>query len=174
MEWGNTERTPCSWKLAARDFKEFIRVAGLSHVRTAPDYPQSNGKIERWHRSLKSDCLRPGTPPCPAPLLPHPLLPFDAEPLQPRHTLCSSLPYLVSSIRLGAFIVCVPNVIVHTALRTTLRLPFVLQSLAVSLLLVSQLAILIRRIEQNVGFFQLSYATADALRRLRLAFEFTA
>jgi transposase InsO family protein/transposase-like protein len=48
----------------ARDFKEFIRVAGLSHVRTAPYYPQSNGKIERWHRSLKSDCLRPGTPLC--------------------------------------------------------------------------------------------------------------
>ena len=48
----------------ARDFKEFIRVAGLSHVRTSPYYPQSNGKIERWHRSLKSDCLRPGTPLC--------------------------------------------------------------------------------------------------------------
>lgn len=48
----------------ARDFKEFIRVAGLTHVRTAPYYPQSNGKIERWHRSLKSDCLRPGTPLC--------------------------------------------------------------------------------------------------------------
>jgi transposase InsO family protein len=48
----------------ARDFKEFIRLAGLTHVRTAPYYPQSNGKIERWHRSLKSDCLRPGTPLC--------------------------------------------------------------------------------------------------------------
>ncbi len=22
----------------------------------------SNGKIERWHRSLKSECIRPGTP----------------------------------------------------------------------------------------------------------------
>lgn len=48
----------------ARDFKELIRIAGLSHVRTSPYYPQSNGKIERWHRSLKSDCLRPGTPLC--------------------------------------------------------------------------------------------------------------
>jgi transposase InsO family protein len=46
----------------ARDFKEFIRVCGMTHVRTSPYYPQSNGKIERWHRSLKEDCLRPGTP----------------------------------------------------------------------------------------------------------------
>ena len=25
-------------------------------------YPQSNGKIERWHKSLKSECIRPLTP----------------------------------------------------------------------------------------------------------------
>jgi transposase InsO family protein len=46
----------------ARDFKEFIRSAGMTHVRTSPYYPQSNGKIERWHKSLKSECIRPGTP----------------------------------------------------------------------------------------------------------------
>ena len=46
----------------ARDFKEFIRICGMTHVRTSPYYPQSNGKIERWHRSLKSECIRPGTP----------------------------------------------------------------------------------------------------------------
>ena len=45
-----------------KDFKEFIRLAGLTHVRTSPYHPQSNGKIERWHRSLKLDCLRPGCP----------------------------------------------------------------------------------------------------------------
>jgi transposase InsO family protein len=45
-----------------RDFKEFIRIAGMTHVRAAPYHPQSNGKIERWHKSLKSECLRPGTP----------------------------------------------------------------------------------------------------------------
>jgi transposase InsO family protein len=45
----------------ARDFKEFIRIAG-THVRTSPGYPQSNGKLERWHKSLKSECIRPGTP----------------------------------------------------------------------------------------------------------------
>lgn len=46
----------------AKDFKEFIRVAGMTHVRTAPYYPQSNGKIERWHKTLKEDAIRV-TPP---------------------------------------------------------------------------------------------------------------
>ncbi len=32
----------------AKDFKEFIRISGMTHVRTAPYYPQSNGKLERW------------------------------------------------------------------------------------------------------------------------------
>lgn len=44
----------------AKDFKEFIRIAGMKHVRTSPYYPQSNGKIERWHHTLKSECIRPG------------------------------------------------------------------------------------------------------------------
>jgi putative transposase len=46
----------------AKDFKEFIRISGMTHVRTSPYYPQSNGKIERWHKSLKAECIRPGTP----------------------------------------------------------------------------------------------------------------
>ena len=46
----------------ARDFKEFIRICGMTHVRTSPYYPQSNGKIERWHQSLKGECIRPGAP----------------------------------------------------------------------------------------------------------------
>lgn len=46
----------------AKDFKEFIRICGMTHVKTSPYYPQSNGKIERWHKSLKSECIRPGTP----------------------------------------------------------------------------------------------------------------
>ena len=46
----------------ARDFKEFIRISGMTHVRTSTFYPQSNGKIERWHKSLKTECIRPGTP----------------------------------------------------------------------------------------------------------------
>jgi putative transposase len=46
----------------AKDFKEFIRLCGMTHVRTSPYYPQSNGKIERWHGTLKRDCLRPHVP----------------------------------------------------------------------------------------------------------------
>jgi len=44
----------------ARDFKEFIRICGMTQVRTSPFYPESNGKIERWHQSLKAECVRPG------------------------------------------------------------------------------------------------------------------
>jgi transposase InsO family protein len=46
----------------AKDFKEFIRIAGMTHVRTSPYYPQSNGKIERWHKTLKGDCIRAKVP----------------------------------------------------------------------------------------------------------------
>jgi transposase InsO family protein len=49
-------------QFVARDFKEFIRIAGLTHVPTSPYYPQSNGKIEHWHKSLKTHCIRPGVP----------------------------------------------------------------------------------------------------------------
>ena len=34
----------------------------MTHVRTSPYYPQSSGKIESWHKTLKRDCLRPRTP----------------------------------------------------------------------------------------------------------------
>jgi len=46
----------------ARDFKAFIALCGMTHVRTRPYYPQSNGKLERYHRTLKTDAIRPGTP----------------------------------------------------------------------------------------------------------------
>ena len=46
----------------ARDFKQFVRLSGMDHVRTSPYYPQSNGKIERWHGSLKVEAVRPKTP----------------------------------------------------------------------------------------------------------------
>jgi len=49
-------------QFVARDFKAYIRQCGMTHVRTAPYYPQSNGKIESWHRTLKRECIRPKTP----------------------------------------------------------------------------------------------------------------
>lgn len=42
----------------ANDFKVFIRFMEMTHAKTSPYYPQSNGKIERWHRTLKSECVR--------------------------------------------------------------------------------------------------------------------
>lgn len=46
----------------AKEFKEYIRLCGMTHVRTSPYYPQSNGKIERFHKSIKTECIRPRTP----------------------------------------------------------------------------------------------------------------
>ena len=46
----------------ARDFKEFIRLSEMTHVRTSPYYPQSNGKLERWNHSFKAEGFRPGVP----------------------------------------------------------------------------------------------------------------
>lgn len=46
----------------ARDFKEFIRLWQSSHIFTSPHYPQSNGKLERFHRTLKEQAIRPKTP----------------------------------------------------------------------------------------------------------------
>lgn len=48
-------------QFVARAFKKFVRLAGMTHVRTSPYYPQSNGKIERWHRTLK-ETVRPQAP----------------------------------------------------------------------------------------------------------------
>jgi putative transposase len=46
----------------AKEFKSFVRECQISHVRTSPYYPQSNGKLERWHASLKGECIRPLSP----------------------------------------------------------------------------------------------------------------
>jgi len=46
----------------AKDFKEYIRLLGMTHVRTSPYYPESNGKIERFHQTLKGECIRQKTP----------------------------------------------------------------------------------------------------------------
>lgn len=46
----------------SKDFKEFIRISGMTHVKTSPYYPQSNGKLERYHKTIKGTCIRVGTP----------------------------------------------------------------------------------------------------------------
>ena len=46
----------------ARDFREFIRLSGMTHVRTRPYYPQSNGKQERMQGTLKRECIREKNP----------------------------------------------------------------------------------------------------------------
>jgi transposase InsO family protein len=49
-------------QFVAKDFKEFIRLWQSSHVLCSPYYPQSNGKLERYHRTLKEQAIRPKTP----------------------------------------------------------------------------------------------------------------
>jgi transposase InsO family protein len=49
-------------QFVSKDFKEFIRIAGYTHVRTSPHYPQSNGKVERYQKTIKGTCIRVRTP----------------------------------------------------------------------------------------------------------------
>ena len=49
-------------QFVAQDFKQFVRLCGMTHVTTSPYYPQSNGKKERWFGTLKRECIRPQTP----------------------------------------------------------------------------------------------------------------
>jgi transposase InsO family protein len=42
----------------SKDFQLFLKEAGLQHIKTSIGYPQSNGKIERYHRSLEEECVR--------------------------------------------------------------------------------------------------------------------
>jgi len=46
----------------SREFKSFIAQWQASHVMTSPYYPQSNGKLERFHQTLKDQAIRPLTP----------------------------------------------------------------------------------------------------------------
>lgn len=42
----------------SKDFGEYLRSSGLQHVRTSIAYPQANGKVERYHRTVHEECLR--------------------------------------------------------------------------------------------------------------------
>ena len=45
-------------QFTGREFQKFIAIHGLTHVTTSPYYPQSNGKLERFHGSIKTECIR--------------------------------------------------------------------------------------------------------------------
>jgi len=45
-------------QFVAKDFKEYLRDCGLKQVRTSVYYPQSNGKIERFHGTIKTEAIR--------------------------------------------------------------------------------------------------------------------
>lgn len=49
-------------QFTGREFKELIRLHGMTHVTTSPYYPQSNGKLERVNKTIKVECIRPGCP----------------------------------------------------------------------------------------------------------------
>ena len=39
----------------SRLFKEYLQLVGIRHVLAAPYHPQTNGKLERYHQTLKRD-----------------------------------------------------------------------------------------------------------------------
>ncbi|GGE53547.1 hypothetical protein GCM10011391_35510 [Pullulanibacillus camelliae] len=42
----------------SRRFKRYLKKFHIHHIRTAYKHPETNGKIERWHRTLKDDEVR--------------------------------------------------------------------------------------------------------------------
>jgi len=42
----------------SKDFAIFLKFAGLQHIKTSIAYPQGNGKIERYHRTIEEEHLK--------------------------------------------------------------------------------------------------------------------
>ena len=41
----------------AKEFAKYLKEIGLQHIKTSVGYPQSNGKMERFYRTLGEECL---------------------------------------------------------------------------------------------------------------------
>lgn len=51
----------------AGDLADWLEEHGMTHIRGTPNHPETQGKIERWHRTLKNRILLenyylPGSP----------------------------------------------------------------------------------------------------------------
>jgi transposase InsO family protein len=49
--------TDNGFQFISKDFAEYLKLVGMQHIRTSIAYPQSNGKIERYHRTIHQECL---------------------------------------------------------------------------------------------------------------------
>ena len=39
----------------SRSFGKYLRLVGVRHILASPFHPQANGKLERYHRTIKLD-----------------------------------------------------------------------------------------------------------------------
>ena len=39
----------------SRAFRDYLRMVGIKHILATPFHPQTNGKLERYHQTLKRD-----------------------------------------------------------------------------------------------------------------------